>query len=120
MDEVGAYVSRVRDFFRPEIASIPGEEQKRAKNCIREMEALMPIFRVRNPGLIAEQQRSKDLCVVLCTELMVWGGHQDCTQTFSKHIAGVYGDGQFFSRAVVENGLLGQKDWRVQHPQPNG
>jgi hypothetical protein len=112
MNEVLAFVSRVCCFFKAEIASISSENQPSAQNCIREMEGLMPIFRRRDPELIADQQRSKDLCVVLCTELMVWAGHQDCIQTFSKYIAGSDEDWQFFSRAVMENGLLGQRDWR--------
>jgi hypothetical protein len=112
MDDVYQVNSRVCDFFHLELVAMSIHDAQRARGGIRHIQAIMPIFKRRHPGLIGEQQRYKDLCAVLCSELMVCAGHVDCIQTLSRHIAGSADKWQYFSRVLVQNNLSRQKDWR--------
>jgi hypothetical protein len=84
----------------------------RAESCVREIQSLIPIFQWRNPKWIPVQQRGKDFCAMLFGELLVCAGWIDCLQIFAKHITGSADHWQALSRALVENELNGQKDWR--------
>lgn len=112
MAQVYCHNSIVCEFFRAELPSMSFQHAKRAEACIREIEEMMPVFTRRHPSLFPLQQRCKDLCVILCGELMIWAGHTACIGTFSKHIAGSADKWPYFSRVLVENNLLGQRDWR--------
>jgi len=104
--------SRVCVVFGAALKSMSVQDALRANGCLNELEDLMSILAVRHPGLIPVQQRCKDLCAMLLGELLVCCGDVDCLRIFSKHVAGSADRWQSLSRALTENRLFGQKDWR--------
>jgi len=119
MEQVHWHNLIVCHFFRSQLSSMPVQDAQRAEACIREIEGMMPIFTRMHLSLFATQQRCKDLCVMLCGELMVCGGFVDCIREFSLHIAGSAEHWPQFSQALVENNLSGQKDWRQANSPAN-
>lgn len=112
MDDVHGVFGRICEFFRRELKSMTPQDQQRAKARLSEIESILSIFTCRHPSLIPVQQRCKDLCAMISAELMVCTGDVDCIQTLSRYIAGSAEKWVAFSRALVENQLVGHQDWR--------
>lgn len=112
MRQVYVQTGRTCAFVRGELSSMSNEGASRAQEYVRQIELRRPLFLRRELFLIPLQQRSKDICGMLFSEIMVWAGQTDCLRMFAKFIAGSPDKWQPLSQALVENHLEGQKDWR--------
>jgi hypothetical protein len=112
MNQVQYHCWLGRRFFRAHMASMAPQDAVQAMECLHQLERIMPIFNRRHLGLIPEQQRLKDVCICLLSELILCTCDAEAVQLLSHHIAGSAGKWEFFGRALVENRLFSQKDWR--------
>ena len=112
MSQVHTHLGRTCTFVRSTLNSMPQESAERARALVWQIEFIRPLFLRRQLHLIPEQQRMKDTCGMLFSEIMVWAGQTDCLKTFAGFIAGSREKWLPFSQALVENNLQGQKDWR--------
>jgi hypothetical protein len=112
MDQAYSTFTGICTLLRQTIPTKQGETAKRLRECLAAIEVIRPFLVFRNLDLIPHQQRWKDLCPVQFCEAMVWIGDEKCLRMMSECIAGTKDKWLPVSRALVENHLVGQKDWR--------
>ncbi len=114
MNQTYVQLRRGCSFARSALSSLTlsVESAGKAQDCVRQIESILPWFLRRELFLIPEQQRLKDVCGMLFSEIMVWAGLTDCLQMYARFIAGSADKWLSLSQALVENHLEKQKDWR--------
>jgi len=84
MDDVIRTNSNNCNYFRTQLQFMSVHDADRARSLICQTEKMAEFFELRDPELIQDQQRCKDLAMMLFCELMVCAGHDDCLQ--SSHV----------------------------------
>ena len=112
MSQVFYHNSLACHFFKHHLPAMAPQDAQRAAECIRQIESIKPIFTKLDLALIPQQQRLKDVTLVLEMELIVCVGCVEGIELLSHHIVGSAEQWPSFAQALVGNSLHRQRDWR--------
>ena len=111
MSQVFYHNSLACHFFKHQLPAMAPQDAQRAAECIRQIESIKPIFTKLDLALIPQQQRLKEVTVVLEMELIVCVGCVEGIELLSHHVVGSAEQWPSFTQALVGNRLHRQRDW---------